>query len=47
MMNRNFLLIVIAILAVIAAWASYSYYHESQSGIDIKIDKQGVSIEGN
>ena len=46
-MNRNLLLIVITVLAVVAAWAIYSYYKESQSGIDIKIDKQGVSIEGN
>lgn len=45
-MNRNVLLIVIGALAVVAAGASYLYYQERQSGIDIQIDEHGISIDG-
>ena len=46
-MNRNALLILIGILVIVAAGASYLYYQERQSGIDIQIDEQGIKIEGN
>jgi hypothetical protein len=46
MMNRNFLLILIGALAVLAVGASYMYYQERQSGIDIKINESGISIDG-
>ncbi len=46
-MKQTFLLILIGALAVIAVGASYLYYQERQSGIDIRIDEQGVSIDGN
>lgn len=46
-MNRNFLLIVIGALAVIAIGASYLYYQESQEGIAIEINGGGISIDGN
>lgn len=46
-MSRSFLLVLVSVLAVVAAGAGYMYYQESQSGIDIKIDDHGVSIEGN
>ena len=46
-MSRNSLFILIGVLAVCAVVASYLYYQERQSGIEIKIDEQGVSIEGN
>ena len=46
-MNRNALLILIGILVIVAVGASYLYYQERQSGIDIQIDGQGVKIEGN
>lgn len=46
-MKQTFLLILIGALAVIAVGASYLYYKERQSGIDIRIDEQGVSIDGN
>ncbi len=46
-MNRNSLLILIGILLVVAVGASYLYYQERQSGIDIQIDEQGIKIDGN
>lgn len=46
MMNRNLLLILVGVLAVVAAGASYLYYNERQSGIDIEIGQNGVSIDG-
>jgi hypothetical protein len=38
---------VIGLLLVVAVGASYLYYQERQSGIDIQIDEQGIKIEGN
>lgn len=46
-MNRNSLLLLIGLLLVVAVGASYLYYQERQSGIDIQIDDQGIKIEGN
>ncbi len=48
--GRNFLLILIGVLVIVAVGASYLYYQErqkSQSGIDIQIDEHGVKIEGH
>lgn len=45
-MSRSVLYLVIAVLAVGAAAAGYLYYQERQGGIDIQIDKDGVSIDG-
>lgn len=46
-MSRNLLLVLVGVLAVCAVVAGYLYYQESQSGIDIKIDEHGVTIDGN
>lgn len=46
-MNRNSLLLLVGLLLVVAVGASYLYYEERQSGIDIQIDGQGIKIEGN
>lgn len=46
-MNRNSLLLLIGLLLVVAVGASYLYYQERQSGIDIQIDEKGIKIEGN
>lgn len=46
-MNRNALLLLIGLLLIVAVGASYLYYQERQSGIDIQIDEQGIKIEGN
>jgi hypothetical protein len=37
----------IIIVAIGAAYVGYQYYLESQEGIDIKINSDGVSIDGN
>lgn len=46
-MSRNMLLILIGVLVVIAAGASYLYYQERQSGVVIKIDERGITIDEN
>ncbi|MFC4215404.1 hypothetical protein ACFP4H_02855 [Pseudophaeobacter arcticus] len=46
-MSRNVLFVLIAGLAVVALTAIYFYYRESQSGVDIQINEQGISIDGN
>jgi hypothetical protein len=46
-MNRNVLYLVIGLLAAGVVVAGYLYYQERQSGIDIEIGEQGVTIEGN
>lgn len=45
-MNRNLLYVIIGVLAACAIGASVLYYQERDSGIDIKIDGNGVSIDG-
>lgn len=45
-MSRSFLYLVIALLAAGAAVGGYLYYQESQTGIDIQINRDGVSIDG-
>jgi hypothetical protein len=46
-MSRNFLLFLIGVLAVCLIGAGYLYYQERQSGIEIEINGDGVTIEGN
>lgn len=46
-MNRSSLLVLVGVLAIVAVVASYLYYQERQSGIDIEIGPSGVSIDGN
>jgi hypothetical protein len=46
-MSRNTLLILIGVLAACLIGAGYLYYQERQSGIDIEINEDGVTIEGN
>lgn len=45
-MSRSVLYLVIAVLAVGAAIFGYLYYQQTRGGIDIEIDKDGVSIDG-
>lgn len=45
-MSRSAFYLVIGILALAAAVAGYLYYQESKGGIDIEIDKDGVTIDG-
>jgi len=46
-MSRNVLYLMIGLLVAAVVVAGYLYYQESQSGIDIKIGGEGVTIEGN
>ncbi len=46
-MIRTLLLVAVVALAVVATVAGYFYYQERQSGVDIKIDGNGVSIDGS
>ncbi len=46
-MNQRILLILIGLIAVVAVVVGYLYYQERQSGINIHIDEQGISVEGN
>lgn len=46
-MSRNFLFILIGALAICAIVVSYLYYQERQSGVEIRIDGSGMSIEGD
>jgi hypothetical protein len=46
-MSRNLLRAVIGVLAVCLIGAGYLYYQDRQSGIDIEINEDGVTIEGN
>jgi hypothetical protein len=46
-MNRNLLYFIVGALVVATAVVSYLFYQERQktSGIDINVDKGGISIE--
>jgi hypothetical protein len=46
-MGRNMLLLLIGVLTVCLIGAGYLYYQERQSGVDIEINEDGVTIEGN
>ena len=48
-MSRNSLYAVIAVLAIaVAGFAIYYFYQESQKpGLEIKVDGQGISVNGN
>jgi hypothetical protein len=46
-MSRNVLYLVIILLVAGVAVVGYLYYQESQSGIDIEIGKDGITIDGN
>jgi hypothetical protein len=48
-MTRNSLYALIAVLAIaVAGFAIYYFYQESQKpGLEIRIDEQGISVDGN
>ena len=47
-LNRNILYFAIGALAVVVAILGYQYYQEQQKpGVEISIDKDGISIEKN
>jgi len=46
-MTRKTLYLLIGLLVVGLVVVGYLYYQESQSGVQIKIGDQGISIDGN
>jgi hypothetical protein len=47
-MSRNALYGVIAILVIaLVAFGIYTYQEQSRPGIEVRVDEQGVSIDGN
>jgi len=48
-MSRNTLYLVIVVLVVaLAALGIYTYQQQqSRPGIDVRVDEQGISIDGN
>jgi hypothetical protein len=47
-MNRNGLYAVIAILLVaIVGFGIYTYQQQTRPGIEVRVDEQGISIDGN
>jgi len=46
--SRNSLYGVIAILVVaLVAFGIYTYQQQSRPGIEVRVDEQGISIDGN
>ena len=47
-MSRNSLYAVIAILLVaVIGFALYTYQQQTRPGIEVRVDEQGISIDGN
>ena len=47
-MSRNSLYGVIAILVIaLVAFGIYTYQQQSRPGIEVRVDEQGISIDGN
>lgn len=47
-MNRNGLYVVIAILViVVVAFGIYTYQQQNRPGVEVRMDEQGISIDGN
>ena len=44
-MSRNMMYFILLIIIICAFYFGYQYYLESQEGIDIEIDSNGVSID--
>lgn len=47
-MSRNGLYALIAILLVaVVGFAIYTYQQQTRPGIEVRVDEQGISIDGN
>lgn len=47
-MSRNALYLVIAVLLIaLAAFGFYTYQQQTRPGIEVRVDEQGISIDGN
>lgn len=47
MTRRGLLLVIGVLVAVVAAGATYFVLEERRSGVDISIDRRGLTIDGN
>lgn len=47
MTRRGLLLVIGVLVAVVAAGATYLVLEERRSGVDISIDRRGLTIDGN
>lgn len=47
-MSRNGLIAVIAVLLVaVAGFAIYTYQQQTRPGVEVRVDNNGISIDGN
>jgi hypothetical protein len=47
-MSRNGLIAIIAVLLVaVAGFAIYAYQQQTRPGIEVRVDNNGISIDGN
>jgi hypothetical protein len=47
-MSRNALYLVIGVLLVVViGFGIYAYQQETRPGIEVRVDDQGISIDGN
>ena len=47
-MSRNGLIAVIAVLLVaVAGFAIYTYQQQTLPGVEVRVDNNGISIDGN
>jgi uncharacterized protein HemY len=47
-MNRNGLYLVIAVLLVaVVGFGIYTYQQQNRPGINVRVDEQGISVNGN
>ncbi|WDR02147.1 hypothetical protein PSQ19_16020 [Devosia algicola] len=47
-MNRNSLYLLITLLIVVViGFAIYTYQQQTRPGVEVRVDEQGISINGN
>ncbi|WDR07014.1 hypothetical protein PSQ90_06130 [Devosia rhodophyticola] len=47
-MNRNSLYLLITLLVVVViGFAIYTYQQQTRPGVEVRVDEQGISIDGN
>jgi hypothetical protein len=47
-MSRNGLYAVIAVLLIaVVAFGIYTYQQQNRPGVEVRVDEQGISIDGN
>lgn len=47
-MNRNGLYLVIAVLLIaVVGFGIYTYQQQTRPGVEVRVDNNGISIDGN